>query len=256
MGDAPPDLAEAPAAPRVPFFRARSAQISEAQRQDEIQRDAAADSPSSTWVAVDPNAAPPPPPPPTAVAVRPPSEPPRALPSPFSVYSSNAITVHPNQRNNPVLQHIRTVAWEFGEIVPDYIVGRTACVLFLSLRYHRLHPEYIYNRLKSLRREYSLRVLLVQVDVEDHVVSLTELSKLSLVNSFTIVLAWSVEEAGRYLETFKAYEKKPPDALKGRVSTDYMSQLSDALTSVRSVNKTDVVTLSSTFGVRRMLLEK
>ena len=88
----------------------------------------------------------------------------------------------------------------------------------------------------------------------------------------------STEEAGRYLETFKAYEHKPADMIKGRVNPDYMSQvqvrhpqkkggragrsralhwggrhvgqLTDTLTSIRSVNKTDVVTLASTFGVR------
>ena len=29
----------------------------------------------------------------------------------------------------------------------------------------------------------------------------------------TLVLAWSLEEAGRYLETYKAYEQKPADLL-------------------------------------------
>ena len=37
--------------------------------------------------------------------------------------------------------------------------------------------------------------------------------------------------------------------LKGKQNPDYISQLTDCLTSVRSVNKTDVVTLASTFGV-------
>ena len=43
--------------------------------------------------------------------------------------------------------------------------------------------------------------------------------------------AVSVEEAGRYLETFKLYEHKGADAIKGRVSNDYMTQVRLALPS-------------------------
>lgn len=109
---------------------------------------------------------------------------------------------------------MRSVPWEFGDIVPDYIVGQTTCALFLrwafvqimymsvtvfihsrmmcsakhflhilssvwfffiffdfdvilalSLRYHNLNPNYIHDRLKLLGQTFTLRVLLVQVDV-------------------------------------------------------------------------------------------
>lgn len=35
------------------------------------------------------------------------------------------------QRGNPLLKHIRNVPWEFSEIEPDYVMGKTACALFL-----------------------------------------------------------------------------------------------------------------------------
>lgn len=38
----------------------------------------------------------------------------------------------------------------------------------------------------------------------------------------------SPEEAGRYLETYKAYEQKPPDLLKERVEQDFLSRVSYA----------------------------
>lgn len=56
-------------------------------------------------------------------------------------------------------------------------------------------------------------------------------------------------EAGRYLEIYKTFERKPPDMIKERVENDHMSHLSAALTSVKGVNKTDVLTLASNFGV-------
>ena len=67
------------------------------------------------------------------------------------------------QRGNPLLKHIVNVPWEFGQIVPDYVMGPTTCAMFLSLRYHNLNPNYIHDRLKVLGKQYVLRVLLVQV---------------------------------------------------------------------------------------------
>lgn len=67
------------------------------------------------------------------------------------------------QRGNPLLKSIFNVPWEYEEIIPDYVMGRTTCALFLSLRYHNLNPDYINERLKQLGKQYELRVLLVQV---------------------------------------------------------------------------------------------
>lgn len=67
------------------------------------------------------------------------------------------------QKGNPVLKFIRCVPWEFDDIIPDYEVGKTICLLFLSLQYHNMNPDYITNRLKELGKKYDLRVLLVQV---------------------------------------------------------------------------------------------
>ncbi|KAG8907941.1 Excision repair cross-complementation group 1 [Tulasnella sp. 403] len=62
--------------------------------------------------------------------------------------------------------------------------------------------------------------------------------------------AWSMEEAAQYLMTYKAYENKSPNMIKERIDNDYASILHSALTSIKGVNKTDVLTLKTTFGVR------
>lgn len=49
------------------------------------------------------------------------------------------------------------------------------------------------------------------------------------------------------METYKSYETKPADAIQGRTEEDYLSKLTSALTTVRGVNKTDVLTLGATF---------
>uniref|UniRef100_A0A8C8SSH9 DNA excision repair protein ERCC-1 n=1 Tax=Pelusios castaneus TaxID=367368 RepID=A0A8C8SSH9_9SAUR len=160
---------------------------------------------------------------------------------------SNCIIVSPRQRGNPILKFVRNVPWEFGEIVPDYVLGQSTCALFLSLRYHNLNPNYIHQRLRLLGKTYALQVLLVQVDVKDPHQALKELAKMCIMADCTLILAWSPEEAGRYLETYKAYEQKPADLLKEKVDQDFLSKVTDCLTSVKSVNKTDTLSLLSTF---------
>ncbi|NWQ71854.1 ERCC1 protein, partial [Neopipo cinnamomea] len=161
---------------------------------------------------------------------------------------SSSIIVSPRQRGNPVLKFVRNVPWEFGDIVPDYVLGQSTCALFLSLRYHHLNPEYIHERLRRLGRSFGLQVLLLQVDVKDPHQSLKDLAKVCILTDCTLLVAWSPEEAGRYLETYKAYEQKPPDLLKERVEQDFLSRMTDCLTSVKSVNRTDVLSLLSAFG--------
>ncbi|XP_068428856.1 DNA excision repair protein ERCC-1 [Clinocottus analis] len=164
------------------------------------------------------------------------------------VGSGSSIIVSPRQRGNPILKFVRSVPWEFGEVVPDYVLGQTTCALFLSLRYHNLNPDYIHDRLKQLGNTFTLRVFLVQVDVKDPHHTLKELARICIMADCTLILAWSPEEAGRYLETYKSYEKKPADMLKEQVEKNYLSKVTDCLTTVKSVNKTDAITLLSTFS--------
>ncbi len=78
---------------------------------------------------------------------------------------ANLLVSH-RQKGNPVLANIRQVAWEHADIKPDYIMTPTAAAVFISVRYHLLNPQYVYKRMRELRSEFELRVLLIQVCVE------------------------------------------------------------------------------------------
>uniref|UniRef100_A0A8C5X424 ERCC1-like central domain-containing protein n=1 Tax=Malurus cyaneus samueli TaxID=2593467 RepID=A0A8C5X424_9PASS len=95
----------------------------------------------------------------------------------------------PVQRGNPVLKFIRNVPWEFGDIVPDYVLGQSSCVT-------PPNPTIIHGASGC-----------------PNVQTLSPVSP-------------SPEEAARYLETFKSYEQKPPDLLKERVEHDFLSRVS------------------------------
>ena len=166
----------------------------------------------------------------------------------------HVLHVSTKQRGNAVLNYIRNVPFSYSTMVPDYIFSPNRCALFLSCKYHNLHPKYIHRRISELRTDFDLRVLLCLVDIEDNASTLLALNKLCVINNMTLILAWSNEEAARYLETFKAYESKDASSIQRREQTNFADQVTDVLCAVRSVNKTDSAQLMSQFGTLRGLM--
>ncbi|KAI9684735.1 MAG: ssDNA endonuclease and repair protein rad10 [Trizodia sp. TS-e1964] len=160
----------------------------------------------------------------------------------------SAILVSTRQKGNPILKNIHGQAWEYADIPADYVLGATTCALFLSLKYHRLHPEYVYSRITALGQKYNLRILLTIVDIANHEDSVKELCKTSLVNNLTLILAWSAQEAGKYLELFKSYEHTAPTAIRAPQGTSYSDKVTDFFTVPRGINKTDAVSILGNFG--------
>jgi DNA excision repair protein ERCC-1 len=102
--------------------------------------------------------------------------------------------------------------------------------------------------MREIGKTFRLRVLLVLVDEDNNIKSLLELNKLCFTREFTMILCWSNEECGRYIETFKLYENKSASSIQEKAESEFIPQLNKVMTNVRSVNKTDVVTLLEVFG--------
>ena len=183
----------------------------------------------------------------SAYGARPPPPPPAAASHP-SLSRNNVILVHPAQRGNPVLQHVKNAAYEFSkDVVADYVMGST-CAVFVAVRYHLSYPKHADLRLREVGQKFRLRVLLVLVDDDNNLKALQELNKVCFTREATMILCWSNEECARYLETFKLYENKGAANIQEKAETEFVPQLNKVLTAVRSVNKTDVLTLLDTFG--------
>ena len=160
------------------------------------------------------------------------------------------------QRKNPVLQHIKFVKKEFQDtLVADYAVGASVGVIWLSIKYHLLKPNYVRRRLAEIRGHYQLSILLLMVDEERSDAVIESLTLLCVSESVTVVCCWSNEEGARYLETFKVYEKKSAKMIQANVEGTYASQLTEFLTSIRSVTKRDVLTLITTFGTLKNIMQ-
>ncbi|VVT54383.1 uncharacterized protein SAPINGB_P004048 [Magnusiomyces paraingens] len=175
------------------------------------------------------------------------------------------ISVSPRQKGNPLLTHLKNVPWKYADIVSDYFIpatssGRTykspeaiasgsttqghqgtagrgsvlaastaSNVLYLSLKYYRIHPEYITGRMAKLGYEqerndddvsasgvglsgiHFARILLVVVDIENPAETLKEITRLSFARDFTMVLAWNNADAANYITQLKTMQNASLD---------------------------------------------
>ena len=92
-------------------------------------------------------------------------------------------------------------------------------------------------------------MLLCHVDIEDNTSPILFLNDACVQNNFTLILAWSEEEAARYLETVKALDGKDPSAVIGKHEPKtHQEKMVHVLGSIPSVNKTDASVLLTQFG--------
>jgi len=167
-----------------------------------------------------------------------------------AVKSAKAILVNPKQKGNPILRYVRSVPLEFATdagMIADYLISQTTAVLYISIKYHKLNPEYLITRIEALKRSHRLRLVLVQVDDVDCENALLRIQTLCVANSFTVICSFSEEESARYLETYKFNEKKSSEDIEEKKTVDHISRAIDAITKVRSVNKSDAKNLLRNF---------
>mmetsp|Transcript_32237 Transcript_32237/g.49854 ORF Transcript_32237/g.49854 Transcript_32237/m.49854 type:complete len:379 (-) Transcript_32237:184-1320(-) len=170
----------------------------------------------------------------------------------FIPTDTHTLYVSTRQRGNKILEHLRNVPWDYATMVPDYLMAYDKCALFLSLKYHRLKGvEYIRERIRELKGSFKLRVLLVLVDVDDSEAQLSNLSRSCVQDDMSLLLAFSEEEAARYLEALKSLQGRDASAIQRREKDTFLDRAADALGAVRSVNKTDAAQLLAQFGSLR-----
>lgn len=117
------------------------------------------------------------------------------------------------------------------------------------MKFHQQNGAYILNRIASIPGHYVVRILLVLVDLDDHEQVLLNLNQIAVLRDVTLVLAFSIAEVARYLETYKSFENTNADVLKEAASTgDHFEQARVALGAIKSISGSDVANLLLVFG--------
>lgn len=170
------------------------------------------------------------------------------------VQDERTLVVNVKQKANPLLKHVTGLEVKFAEdIEADYVFGRSACGIFLSLKYHNLYPSYIYEKMRAIGSGYRLKVLMLMVDVSEAKVPLRELTKFAVHADATLMVCWSFEEAARYVESFKVLRNKSPQVLMEKTAANSRGTegayecVAEALSSLKRINRTDAISLISSF---------
>uniref|UniRef100_A0AC34FGE4 DisA/LigA helix-hairpin-helix motif domain-containing protein n=1 Tax=Panagrolaimus sp. ES5 TaxID=591445 RepID=A0AC34FGE4_9BILA len=179
------------------------------------------------------------------------------------------------QEGNPVIKYVRNVPFEYAEIKADFECGRGCGLLYLSLKWHKLHQNYIETRFSD-GAGYAIKILLVLVNVEDPTALLRDMNMFCYRGGWTLILCYSVEEAAEYIENLKISErKKPEEVLQGReqwkqkqIAGPSRPQNMDRqkqklafeaavkfLSSIRSVTQSDAKRLLGSFGTLKNIAQ-
>ncbi|KAE9549551.1 hypothetical protein FO519_007231 [Halicephalobus sp. NKZ332] len=124
---------------------------------------------------------------------------------------SNPILINKQrQQGNPMLKFIRNVPYEMTVIKPDFVCGSSCCVLYLALKYHKQHQNYIETRFQD-GSGYETKILLILVNIDEPTALLKDMNLYCLRAGWILILCYSEEEAAEYLENLKLSEKKKPE---------------------------------------------
>jgi DNA excision repair protein ERCC-1 len=160
-----------------------------------------------------------------------------------------------SQKGNPLLSHVQRAKLEWCEndaLLADYVCKSTG-ILFLQTSWHRKNPAHIKEQMHKMKNMFKLRILLLHYNEQESDVGssastvLEEMNSLCLTLDFTLVVAMTAQECARYLEYFLEFEGASDVSIKGQYEREFMPRVTQMLTMVRKVSKTDAKTLMNDF---------
>lgn len=132
------------------------------------------------------------------------------------------ISISTRQKENPMIELFKAIPHNWMEADnADYIVGNEIGILFLSLKFHRLNPKYLEERVKKFQGDFKSRVLLVLVDIDDPDQLISKLTRTANGSYMTLVLSFKYEEAARWIISMYNTQEANVDELKASNETPF-----------------------------------
>ncbi|CDU16205.1 hypothetical protein YYC_04888 [Plasmodium yoelii 17X] len=161
--------------------------------------------------------------------------------------SDKYLIISPRQKLNPVLKKINRVQYKFNEIVPDFLIGKNNACLFISMKYHRLKPNYLKARIETLTNKYNNRILLCLVDIDNIENPLGEINQLAFCYNMTLILCWDNNECARIIEDYKIFEKNFSYIKNNKNFSTNQEKIHELLKKIRCINSSDCFTITNKF---------
>eukprot|EP00924_Labyrinthula_sp_SR-Ha-C_P013796 snap_masked-scaffold_5-processed-gene-13.45-mRNA-1 protein AED:1.00 eAED:1.00 QI:0/-1/0/0/-1/1/1/0/211 len=151
------------------------------------------------------------------------------------------------QLKNPVLSFFSQIKYAIDEeMEEDFIMGEKgyAVGIFLSSKFHQLHPSFIYDRLSPKYKKFKRRILIFLVndrkDVKDD--ALLELNRICFKLEFSLFPCFSNQECAILIETFCLNESAKLSVIKEQKSKDYLENITEAFRNIK-IDKANVKSL-------------
>jgi DNA excision repair protein ERCC-1 len=132
------------------------------------------------------------------------------------------LTISHRQKLNPLIPLLSSIETQWSDAaIADYEIGRNVAVLFLALKYHRQHPDYLGSRIEAFRGSFPVRILLLLVNDENPDLVISRLTSLVTSNGMNLILAFDYEEASRWLICLFNTQESPIEDLKAVNETSF-----------------------------------
>jgi DNA excision repair protein ERCC-1 len=126
------------------------------------------------------------------------------------------LSISLRQQGNPMIPTLQSNSEVtfIDSSVADFMIGKDLAVLFLTLKYHRQHPDYLTERLRGFRGSFPVRLLLFLVNDENPDRVISRLTSIGFANNLNLILAFTYEEAARWLLTLYNTQDSGVDDLR------------------------------------------
>ena len=172
--------------------------------------------------------------------------------------SDKELFVRSDQKNNPALGFLdKSLSVVFVErISPDFIFSRSICGVYVSYSYHLAKPDF-YSKILEKVKGLKIKMNFIFFNVDERRAEFGDVlnffQNYSFLSNFRLLLCFGFEEVAKYISLIKINERKSSEILKTKVEDDFISKAKDLLTSVKSVNSTDAITLLQNFSSLRKI---
>lgn len=84
----------------------------------------------------------------------------------MSVAQKKVIKVNPKMKGTPIISLLTYGSWIYdNETIGDFQINDCTICIFLSMKYHSFHPNYIHDRFKSVHNKFKVCMFLVLCDI-------------------------------------------------------------------------------------------
>lgn len=132
------------------------------------------------------------------------------------------LTIARRQEKNPLIPLLNGIETQISEAdIFDFCIGDDIAFLFLTIKFHRLNPQYFDDRAKKLMGPWKTRILILLIDDDNPNKHISALTQTAMAHNITTILSFGYEEASKWLYTYYNIQDSPIDDLKASNETNY-----------------------------------